>query len=473
MKRILLRSGKSPFDVVSHEQAMHRNVIGTNSGNLIFSDAAHKLLLTPETEVVSTNRFTVDPAEAGRINEEFDAFVVPLANAFRPSFAKQLNTLSKLIEQLTIPVVVLGVGAQATVTYDTARLAGIERPVKRFVKAVLDRSASIGVRGECTERYLKGLGFRDVDVIGCPSMFLYGDHFAVEKKAAGIGPDSRIAVNGSHDALRTGHLGTVMDAAIDRYPDLTYVAQNLTDAELLYWGDVSDAAGLHQAVPAHRTHRLLRENKVRIYVDPVTWIDDLRQYDYSFGGRIHGNIAALLAGTPATVLCHDSRTLELCRYFGIPHLRATDVTPDLDPAILYEKADFGELLNDHKVRFGRLTAFLDRNGLQNTYSHGDRGAAFESRMASLSFPPAIEAWQGEEYGRLGYRIGWLKHHTDRARQEQQATARLMAESAARTAQLEARIELLEKRLVSVQGRSAVRRARRAMRPVKKMFNGLS
>ncbi|MGW3241732.1 polysaccharide pyruvyl transferase family protein [Streptomyces sp. NPDC001070] len=465
----MLRSGKSPFDVVPHERAIHKDVIGTNSGNLIFSNAAHKLLQTPDVEI--TNQFRFDPAEAGRINEQFDAFVVPLANAFRPSFAGGLNKLSKLIEQLKIPVVVLGVGAQADVKYNTARLDGIQPQVKRFVSAVLDRSATIGVRGECTESYLKGLGFRDVEVIGCPSMFLDGDRFTVERKAAAIGPESRIAINGSHSALRVGHTGALMDTAFRTYPNLTYIAQNLTDAELLYWGDVSEAAGVHRPYPAHRTHAWFRENKVRIYLDPVPWIDDLRAYDFSFGGRIHGNIAALLAGTPAMVLCHDSRTLELCRYFGIPHMLATDVAPDTHPAELYEKADFSELLNGHRERFDRFTAFLDKNGLQNAYTHGDRGASFDARIGELAFPPAMEAWQDEDHDRMGYRIGWLKDQADQARLNQAATAKRLSESLAKTAELEARLAVLEKRLRFLAGpdRSTLRRAKRAVN-IKRIFN---
>jgi hypothetical protein len=57
-KRLLLRSGKSPYDVVSIEEALHRDVIATNSGNLIFSDATHKILETPRTEVVSNGSRT-------------------------------------------------------------------------------------------------------------------------------------------------------------------------------------------------------------------------------------------------------------------------------------------------------------------------------------------------------------------------------------------------------------------------------
>src|SRR5690606_37585010 len=139
MKRILIRSGKSPFDVVSPEQVIQHNIIGTNAGHLIFSDAVHKILYTERAEITS-NRFVVHPSAADRITEEYDVFVVPLANAFRPSFEKHLRTLTELIERLTIPVVVFGVGAQSGLDYNPERLAPLERTVKRFAAAVLDRS---------------------------------------------------------------------------------------------------------------------------------------------------------------------------------------------------------------------------------------------------------------------------------------------------------------------------------------------
>ncbi len=141
VKRLLLRSGKSPFDVVPVEEALHRDVFATNSGNLIFSDAAHKILTVPgRTEVVS-NGIATDVNAAARINEEYDAFVVPLANAFRPSFEVPLQRLTRLISKLKIPVVVLGVGAQAGLDNDAARLKAMEPTVRGFVSAVLDHSA--------------------------------------------------------------------------------------------------------------------------------------------------------------------------------------------------------------------------------------------------------------------------------------------------------------------------------------------
>ncbi|TFV32046.1 polysaccharide pyruvyl transferase family protein [Streptomyces sp. T1317-0309] len=455
-RRVLLRSGKSPYDVVPVEEALHRDVIATNAGNLIFSDAAHKILETPHTEVVS-NGMRADAAMAARINEEYDAFVVPLANAFRPSFETGLQRLTRLIGKLRIPVVVLGIGAQTGLSYDPARLKPMEPTVREFVSAVLDRSASIGVRGEFTEKYLKDMGFRDVEIIGCPSMFLYGKELTVDKRVPALTPESRIAINGSHSAVQKQGLDRVITRTHARYPHLRFVGQNLSDARQLHWRDLSDANGRVTAMPTHPDHPMYREDKVRVYIDPVTWIDDLRDFDFSFGSRIHGNIAALLAGTPATVLCADSRTLELCRYFDIPHRRIDNLPEDLDPARLYEEADFSALIGGHQERFERFTAFLDSNGLENTFTHGDGGAAFDERMRSLSFPAGLRPWNDSDVASLTSRFGWLQ---SRIVELSQDNAKLRRDVA--------RADASAKAAAAVPPPSVYRRARRAVgRPLRK------
>ncbi|WP_189709024.1 polysaccharide pyruvyl transferase family protein [Streptomyces phaeofaciens] len=408
MKRLLLRSGKSPFDVVPVEEALHRDVFATNSGNLIFSDAAHKILTVPgRTEVVS-NGIATDVNAAARINEEYDAFVVPLANAFRPSFEVPLQRLTRLISKLKIPVVVLGVGAQAGLDNDAARLKAMEPTVRGFVSAVLDHSASIGVRGEFTAKYLTDMGFRDIEIIGCPSLFMHGDRLDVEKRAAELTPQSRIAINGSHSAVRYGGLAPIITSTHARYENLCFIGQNLTDARQLHWRDINSSAGRLRTMPTHPDHPMYREGKARVYVDPVTWIDDLKEYDFSFGSRIHGNIAALLAGTPVTVLCGDSRTLELCRYFEIPHRQLNEVPADVDPARLYEEADFGALNGNHRERFDRFMGFLEKNGLENTFTHGDGGEAFDKQLRSLKFPAGVRPWIDADLASLTSRFGWLQ-----------------------------------------------------------------
>ncbi|MFG2170912.1 polysaccharide pyruvyl transferase family protein [Streptomyces niveus] len=466
MKRILIRSGKSPFYVASQQEFLQKDLIGTNSGNLLFSDAAHKILLTERTEVTSNGIGTVaTPERAQQINRDYDVFVVPLANAFRPSFKPNLNKLSALIEQLTIPVVVVGVGAQVPEDYDTTRLAPIEASVKRFVKAVLERSASIGVRGELTASYLERLGFkRHVEVIGCPSMFLHGDTFPTPRDPGPIDAHSRIAINMSPGAIAVGDMEGLARHALSRFPHLRYYAQNIADAEVLFWGDTSAVTGPKTRFPRRLTHPLFAENRVRVPLDPKTWMDELATYDFAYGTRIHGNIAPLLAGTPSVVLVHDSRTLELCRYFGIPHRMLSSTPADIHPQELYEQADYSEMVNGHKERFDRFVAFLDRNGLENTFTHGDGGAAYDLRLDALDLPPSLGVWDGGDDGSLHYRFS-------RLHERQNAADRRIDILTKKNNELQKQLNLMERRLAGMEkslpvriGPAVRRQVRRRLRP---------
>src|SRR5699024_1334293 len=78
-KRFLMRLGKNPFEPVSGYGTLDRNTIGGNNGNLIFGAAAHKLFST-EGVTVEANNYQVDKSMADRINSEYDAFILPLAN---------------------------------------------------------------------------------------------------------------------------------------------------------------------------------------------------------------------------------------------------------------------------------------------------------------------------------------------------------------------------------------------------------
>ena len=387
MQQILLRSRKGPFEVVSAEDTLLRNMIATNAGNLIFSVAAHGILQTAGS-TVTADRFIIDPNDADRINERYDAYVIPLANAFRLSYEPTLIRLTQLIRQLRIPVVILGVGAQSNLRYETARLRPIEAAVKAFASAVLDRSPSIGVRGELTLDYLNGLGFRDVELIGCPSLFMHGPDLAIHKRLPVLERDARVAINVSPYVTA---MAPIVTRHVERYPNLTYIPQDLDTLELLLWGP----GGAHDGVaptdprPIHLAHPLFRDDKVRFFVDPAPWFEFLSGIEFSFGSRIHGNIAALIAGTPAVVLAHDSRTLELARYFEIPHRLINEVGPDVDAADLYAEADYGPFNRGHAARLATFAGFLERHGLDNVFRSPAPEPDFATRLATTSFPPAV------------------------------------------------------------------------------------
>jgi len=383
MTRILLRMPKGPFEIASPERALSRDLIAYNTGNLIFLDAAYKLLDTRDA-VITPDRLEAPTIDPGSINERFDVYVVTLANAFRPSFEKYLQRLTSVIEKLTIPVTVLGVGLQAPLPYESGTSRAWDDSVKKFVGAVLDRSPSIGVRGEYTQDYLNQLGFRDVEVIGCPSMFLHGDQMTITKRTPTLERDARIAMN---ITTRVSQVAPLVTSHLERYPNLEYIVQDRIALNLMLWGEDDEAAKLTNAMPIHRSHPLFRDDKALCFVDPWPWIDHMRTVDFTFGTRIHGNIAALLAGRPSYVLAHDSRTLELARYFEIPHRVAAGLPPDTDAAQLYEEADYGPLMAGHARRFRTFIDYVERQSLRHVFQPGEDPTAFDRKIASIDFPP--------------------------------------------------------------------------------------
>ena len=111
MPQILIRAHKSPFAVADADTTYRQNLIGNNTGNLVFSQAVYRLLSTADAHLETSGLARSHPRV---VNSRFDHVVIPLANAFRPSYIETLDALSNLIEQLTIPVTVLGVGSQAS-----------------------------------------------------------------------------------------------------------------------------------------------------------------------------------------------------------------------------------------------------------------------------------------------------------------------------------------------------------------------
>ncbi len=416
MKRILIRSGKGPLAPVSAEASLARNgwgVFGANVGNRLFTDSVHRAVSTPGTEVVSNSLLSeindVDDAYVARINEEFSHFVVPLANAFRPQFLKNLRRLTQLIEKLTIPVTVVGIGAQLPPTGEV-EVSGsdVDRVTARFVRAVLERSASIGVRGEITRSYLRKLGFPDdaVEVIGCPSLMVRPEGIEVVKRVPELTPQSLLSLNVTPSATR---MAEITRQHAERYPELDLVMQEHHRLALLLWGE-DPAQVKDPEMPVHSGHRLYREDRVRFFLDPVPWIDHLARRDFSFGTRIHGNIAALLGGTPATVLIHDSRTLELADYHEIPYRMLDELPEGFDAAELYAGSDFTGFNRGQRERFDRYTAFLDRNGVDHVFAPGRENPEFDAQVAATSYPPAVARVVADDVdpATLVSRLRWLR-----------------------------------------------------------------
>jgi len=372
---------------------------------MLFAFSVYKSLSHPNN-TITCNAYRI-PKNADEINEEFDAFVIPLANAFRPSFLRQLNALTDLIRKLRIPCIVVGVGAQHSLD-GKATNPIVDDAVKKFAYAVLDKSHSIGVRGDHTREYLHRLGFSDVVAIGCPSIYFNDGQIHIRHKP--VTESSKIAVN-----LTKGMPDSVWNLFRRTWNNLdcTYVAQDITDFEYIYWGKpITAGVKKGDAFPAKINHPLYANDRIRIYTHLKPWLESLSKFDFSFGTRIHGNIAALLAGTPSVVIAHDSRTLEMSQFYEIPFVRTDEINEHTSAISLYENADFSKLTNAISGKFDQYLKFLENNGLRHIYHDSNAVSEFNRKFFSLTPAGEIGPILSCSKKELASRISTLHVHYD-------------------------------------------------------------
>jgi hypothetical protein len=409
MGHILIRSGKDPFTSVSGESTLAQDVFNSNVGNYLFAHSVHRTLMIPGTDLVSNSTLSetraATPRDIARINEAFDAFVVPLANAFRPEFAHRLANLTTLIEGLTIPVVVVGVGAQASLGQDSMAGTSLDATVAAFATAVLDRSASIGVRGEFTADYLTAIGVPadSIDVIGCPSLFLHGPDFRLPTAPLLLHDASRIALSVTPGVPA---LGAAVRAWQQRHPELFFVGQDLVDLRLILWGE--GPLDADPDLPLYAGHPLFARDRVRFPLDVWTWLDLLTDVDFAIGTRLHGTIAALLAGSPGVLLTHDSRTAELAAYHCIPSVGSTALleVPSVEElAGAYDPEPFNQT---YPHQMATYLTFLERNGLEHIHQPGRSNPDFLGRVGAQVFPAPLTPLIPENPQEYAARLSWLR-----------------------------------------------------------------
>ena len=196
MSRIYYRGGMSPFETFSPGYILTHNVIGTNVGNFLYLNGVLRSLMIDDNTVIQANYYNTNYYKPEYVNENFDCFVIPLADAFRENFVNELNELTSFVKKLKIPCYVIGVGLKESYEPDFFQPKPQDEAVKKFVTAVLEKSNCIGVRGELTGKYLETLGFaegRDFMVIGCPSMYMKGKRLHIQNPKLDV--NSKVCFN--------------------------------------------------------------------------------------------------------------------------------------------------------------------------------------------------------------------------------------------------------------------------------------
>lgn len=405
-----MRAGILPYERITPIDCLTRNCIGGNSGNLLFQNSMTKALSTKGTEIIP-NRYQVDLNDADWINQECSAFVLPMADAFRPSFVKELRELTELVKRLTIPCIVTGVGLSASYEPDFSRPFSFDQDVKNFVNAVLEKSTMLGLRGEFTAEYLTKLGYKpeqDFTVIGCPSFYTNGAHMKLRE--LNLNQDTKVSLNTI--LYPQANLENFIARTSDSYKNHYFVGQEKMELRLLYSGCDFRASSLYPCNTVDSDY--YQQQRARFFINVPTWLDFMKTMDISVGPRMHGNVASLIADTPTILFAIDSRTRELMQYHKVPGMAAKDITENMTLEELVEKVDFRAIEVQHQQNFNHFVDFLDKNGLENIYSTPQDKDYYQEKMNSIELYPEIKPilQHTNETFENGVRVSydWLLEH---------------------------------------------------------------
>lgn len=337
---------------------------GGNTGNQII---AYALLRRIEYDEISWN-YRIDPRE---VKERFDMFVIAAANFLFHSF--DFGGMADYIEKADLPVAIVGLGAQSS-SYDPG--IKLQPGTERFLKVVAERTVSIGVRGPFTQEVLDRRGIRNVTVTGCPSYYMTGAT-GINLTKRDFASVQKICVNASRDVLKHAFEPTKMSQivkaiyreAISWHGD--FIAQSEHSEIRLAEQKSGSAAEAALNDICKFLKNVLDEEQIRTWAlehirvcfNVNDWISLIRTYDFVFGNRFHGNMLALQEGVPACVVCHDTRTEEMCKFLELPHISIVDMD-SIDVRMLYDRVNCSTLNERYKTLYPQYIEFLRRNKLK-------------------------------------------------------------------------------------------------------------
>jgi hypothetical protein len=341
-----------------------------NIGDAFVFDSSLKLLNYDKLDVLRIRE--VRAQDIARYNAEYDYCFLRGSNYIHAGMDWE-NAVT-VLEQLKIPVLAFGIGAQAPVK---GKLQ-LSDTTKRVMRLIADHSESLGVRGDYTADVLWEMGVRNTRVVGCPTLFRNNN------------PDLRIDLPRLDDVRRVAftlrrevsgdyaqdirryldlHREAILDMAA-RF-DLTVCAQGEIEEKKVLWGTPEQkAAALGQ---------LRRENwlggdddpmaalyRDRLFYSDVVadWERLMRGRDLTLGYRLHGNLMALANGVPSVYFTYDSRTAEFVDTYRIP---AFDVFSGKKFRLedYWDQALFERFNRVCRQRYQDMQAFLDENGIDH------------------------------------------------------------------------------------------------------------
>lgn len=327
---------RSPYDEnATYEQRL--SMLGENTGNMVFGYSLDRIL---QTEPVPYN-FINKP----ELFEKYDAIVLTDLIWIREN--SDFGYLNNYLDIVQKPFVPISVGLQAASTSSEFKL----NENTLFVLKRLEERAVLGIRGEYTASVLEKHGLKNYEVIGCPSMYYWNN------------PDLQIVDTVEHPRKLLSNFRTIYGLLTQKEKHFLSYSANWNARFVEQTRHNLELENVRDERYFSYVSSWLEKNKV-MYFSVEEWMKKTQGFEFSMGGRFHGNVISLWNNMKSLFLYVDSRTKELTDHFYLPSLNMKDFDNSKPIEYYYEKADYSMFNKHYSKKFEEFKNFLKRNNIE-------------------------------------------------------------------------------------------------------------
>lgn len=154
-----------------------------NSGDLVYNTACVSYFLNDEIDCtfITCEQYKNLILTNKTYFEQFDKIIINEANIFAECHIPNMQWRIEFFKQLKKPVAIIGAGAQSGKDYSLAFLKNTAKYIKEYLDTLFKFGGIITLRGYFSKYVLEYLGYENLFVSGCPSLYMNGANFAINK----------------------------------------------------------------------------------------------------------------------------------------------------------------------------------------------------------------------------------------------------------------------------------------------------
>lgn len=287
---------------------------------------------------------------------------------------------NKTLDSIDAPVAIVGLGAQNPVA-DVSFLDRNEL-ARDFVARLNEKSVSISVRGAFSAAVIERLGGKNIRITGCPSLFyslkcpnvVVPEMLFRKERSLGVSIHTGLTKNifcHSPQQAKLMH-GLAFDFALRNASNISLFEQgvmreyDVADRSLDFQARLNQAKLIHTEIGGDGLFTPFDLLAHIVSVKNIEeWVAKARDVDAIIGFRFHGNMVALMQGTPCYYYVYDSRLAEFAELYGLPW---QDVNEEfVNPIDRMLGHDWGKVNASLAKYFEELKAFYEENGFEHRF----------------------------------------------------------------------------------------------------------